>query len=84
MSPVLLFGCMNYIVGIVGLVNLGASNLFERNIWIAGAVSVTLMLIFCREYTYYVAAAAWSVAEGLLFVLCLLSLNIVKKRGGTV
>ena len=80
MSPVLLFGCMNYIVGIVGLVNLGASNLFERNIWIAGAVSVTLMLIFCREYTYYVAAAAWSVAEGLLFLLCLLSVRSVKNR----
>ena len=84
MSPVVLFGCMNYIVGIVGLVNLGASNLFQRNIWIAGLVSVTLMLFFCKEYTYYAAAAAWSIAETLLFFLCLHSVYTVKKRGGVV
>lgn len=84
MSPVVLFGCMNYIVGIVGLVNLGASNLFQRNIWIAGLVSVTLMLLFCKEYTYYAAAAAWSIAETLLFFLSLHSVYTVKKRGGVV
>ncbi len=80
MSPVVIFGCMNYIAGIIGLVNLGASNLFERNIWIAGLLSVTLMVLFCKEYTYYAAAATWTVAETLLFVLCLLSIRSVKNR----
>ena len=84
MSPVMIFGCLNYIAGIVGLVNLGASNLFERNIWIVGVTSVALMLLFCKEYTYYAAAASWSIAEVLLFFLCLLSLNRVRKKGGTV
>ena len=84
MSPVILFGSLNYISGIVGLVNLGAANLFERNIWIVGITSVLLMLLFCKEYTYYAAAATWSCAEALLFFLCLLSLNRVRKKGGIV
>ena len=79
MSPVIVFGCLNYIAGIVGLVNLGASKLFERNIWIVGVMSVSLMLLFGKEYTYYAAAAAWSIAEILLFVLCVFSIGSVKK-----
>ena len=80
MSPVLLFGCLNYIIGVVGLINLKASDLFQRNIWIAGFVSVALVLLFYKEYSYYAAAAAWSVAEALLFVLCLWSLTVVKRK----
>jgi hypothetical protein len=80
MSPVLLFGCMNYIIGVVGLINLKASDLFEHNIWIAGFVAVVLMLVFGKEYSYYAAAAVWSIAEALLFVLCVWSLRVVKRR----
>lgn len=77
-APALLFGCMNYIVGIVGLVNLDASVKFQKNIWIAGITSVTLMILTCKEYTYYAAAAAWTWAEFILFVLCVLSLKRIK------
>lgn len=77
-APALLFGCMNYIVGIVGLVNLDASAKFQKNIWIAGITSVTLMILTCKEYTYYAAAAAWTWAEFILFVLCVLSLKRIK------
>ena len=80
MSPVLLFGCLNYIIGVVGLINLKASDLFQRNIWIAGFVSVGLVLLFYKEYSYYAAATAWSVAEALLFVLCLWSVTVVKRK----
>lgn len=79
MSPVIVFGCLNYIAGIVGLVNLGASKLFERNIWIVGVMSVSLMLLFGKEYTYYAAAAVWSISEILLFALCAFSIESVKK-----
>ena len=84
MAPVMFFGPLNFILGFVGLVNLGAANLFERNIWIVGITSVLLMLLFSKEYTYYAAAATWSCAEALLFFLCLLSLNRVRKKGGIV
>lgn len=77
-APALLFGCMNYIVGIVGLVNLDASAKFQKNIWIAGITSVTIMILTCKEYTYYAAAAAWTWAEFILFVLCVLSLKRIK------
>lgn len=82
MSPVVLFGCLNYIIGVVGLINLKASNLFERNIWITGALSVALMLIFCKEYSYYAAAAVWSISEIVLFALCVWSLVVVKRKRG--
>ena len=84
MAPVMFFGPLNFILGFIGLVNLGAANLFERNIWITGVVSVLVMLLFCKEYTYYAAAATWSIVEMLLFFLCLLSLSRVKKKGGVV
>lgn len=80
MAPVLLFGCMNYIVGIVGLLNLGAAKSFQRNIWVSAVISVSFMLIFCNEYSYYAAAAAWTIAEFLLFILCLFSLRSIKRR----
>lgn len=80
LSPVLLFGCMNYIAGIVGLINLGAADKFQRNIWIAGITNIGLMFLFSREYTYYAAAAAWSIAETLLFLLCLCSINSLVRR----
>lgn len=78
--PALLFGCLNYISGIVGLVNLGASRLFQKNIWIAGISSVAFMLLTCRSYSYYAAAAAWTLAELILLVLCVLSLNRLKAK----
>lgn len=84
LSPVLLFGCMNYIAGIVGLINLGAADKFQRNIWIAGATNILLMLVFCSDYSYYAAAAAWSTAEMLLFLLCLHSINALGRRKGGV
>ena len=80
MAPALLFGCMNYIIGVVGLINLKASNLFERNIWVTGFVSVALMFLFCKDYSYYTAAAVWSISEILLFALCLWSLHVVKQK----
>lgn len=80
LAPVLLFGCLNYIIGIVGLVNMGASDKFQRNIWITAATSVTFMLLFCREYSYYAAAIAWTWAEFILFVLCYRSVWNIKHR----
>lgn len=80
MAPVLLFGCMNYIVGIVGLLNLGAAKSFQRNIWVSAVISVSFMVIFCNEYSYYAASVAWTLAEALLFVLCLASMRRFKHR----
>lgn len=79
-SPALLFGCLNYIVGIVGLVNLGASGKFQTNIWLSGVSSVALMLVTCGHFSYYAAAAAWTWAEFVLFLLCLFSLTRIKAK----
>ena len=78
--PALLFGCLNYIAGIVGLVNLGASGKFQKNIWLAGISSVTLMLAICQKYTYYAAAISWTWAEMVLFLLCLYSLSKINAK----
>ena len=79
-SPALLFGCLNYIIGIVGLVNLGASGKFQTNIWIAGISSVAFMVLTCGQYSYYAAAAAWTWAEFVLFLLCVYSLKRIKSK----
>ncbi|MCM1530666.1 MAG: oligosaccharide flippase family protein [Bacteroides sp.] len=74
MSPVLFFGGMNYILGIVGLVNLNQSGRFLRSVLIAGITSVIWVL--CSAPFLGEAAGAWAMtlSETVLFCACLLGL----------
>lgn len=71
MSPVMFFGGMNYLLGIVGLVNLDKANLFLRSVLIAGAVSIGWTL--CTASFLEAEAGAWAMilSETVLFVACL-------------
>lgn len=75
MSPVLFFGGMNYILGIVGLVNLNQSRRFLRGVLAGGLASVAWVL--CSASFLGEAAGAWAMtlAEIVLFLACLLGLR---------
>lgn len=71
MIPVLLFGGLNYILGIVGLVNSGEKKGFFNCVMTSGVISI--LLLFGLIEICGVDAAAWSMTGGeiLLFVMCL-------------
>ncbi|MDE7357040.1 MAG: flippase [Bacteroidales bacterium] len=74
MSPVMFFGGMNYLLGIVGLVNLDKSKLFFRSVLIAGVVSICWTL--CTASSLGAEAGSWAMtlSEIVLFFACLLGL----------
>ena len=80
MTLVILFGEINYLVGIVGLVNMDGQAQFFRSVLITGLFSVIFMLI-CTPY-WGITAAAWamSLSEILLFCLCLFSLYRINEQ----
>ncbi len=80
MTLVILFGEINYFVGIVGLVNMSGQAQFFRSVLVTGLFSVIFMLI-CTPY-WGITAAAWamSLSEILLFCLCLFSLYRINEQ----
>ena len=80
MTLVILFGEINYLVGIVGLVNMNGQTLFFRSVLITGLFSVVFMLICTPCWGIKAAAWAMSLSEILLLLLCLWSLYQINKR----
>ena len=80
MTLVVLFGEINYLVGIVGLINMDGQAQFFRAVLVTGVFSVVFMLFLVPLYGATAAAWAMSLSEILLFVLCLFSLYRIKKR----
>jgi len=70
MSIVILFGGMNYLFGIVGLINLNKQKYFLKSVLFSGFISLTFLFVLAPYLG--VSAAAWSmvVSEILLFISC--------------
>lgn len=71
MSLVILFGGINYVLGIIGMMNHNRSNQFLKAVLIAGIISVVAMICFVQKYSYYSAAVAMVLAELILFLECI-------------
>lgn len=80
MTLVVLFGEVNYLVGIVGLINMNGQREFFQSVIVTGVFSVVFMLLMTPRWGGEAAACAMSLSEMLLFVLCLFSLYRIKKR----
>ena len=80
MTMVIFFGEINYLVGIVGLINMNGQHYFFRSVLITGVFSIVFMLLFTPIYGANAAAWAMSLSEMLLFVLCLFSIYRINKR----
>jgi len=79
MTLVILFGEINYMIGLVGLVNMNRSSLFFRSVIITGVFSVVFILIFAERYGAYAAATSMSLSEFLLTLLCLASILRIRR-----
>ena len=80
MVLVILFGEINYLVGIVGLINMDGQALFFRSVLITGCFSVVFMLLCVPHWGVTAAAWAMSLSEILLFCLCLFSLYRINEQ----
>ncbi|MBO4216031.1 MAG: oligosaccharide flippase family protein [Bacteroidaceae bacterium] len=71
MYPVLIFGCMNFLLGFVGLVNLNQQKFFFFAVFLSGTISLGLLFWLARYWGIQVAAMTMSLSEILLFIACL-------------
>jgi PST family polysaccharide transporter len=67
--PVILFGSLNYLLGIVGLVNLNKEKWFQRATIAGSLVNFTLCLIFATKYGDIASAIALSTAEFIVLII---------------
>lgn len=80
MTLVILFGEVNYMIGLVGLVNMNRSRQFFRSVLITGVFSVAFLLVFAGKFGAFAAAASMSFSEMLLTVLCVVCLVGIKRK----
>ncbi len=80
MTLVILFGEINYLVGIVGLINMDGQRYFFQSVIVTGVFSVVFMLLMTPRWGGEAAAWAMSLSEMLLFLLCIFSIYRINKR----
>lgn len=80
MTLVILFGEVNYLVGIVGLINMDGQRYFFQSVIVTGVFSVVFMLLMTPRWGGEAAAWAMSLSEMLLFLLCIFSIYRINKR----
>lgn len=74
MLPVVVFGCLNYLLGFVGLVNLDKQRFFLGAVVVSGTVAIVILLSTVNIFGIESAAWAMSISEILLFVFCFVKL----------
>lgn len=70
MTLVVLFGGVNYIMGVVGLINLNQSKLFFYYVLLSGVMSAIFLLCFVNTWAYYAASWSMVIAEAMLLICC--------------
>lgn len=70
LSPVILVGGLNYVLGIVGLVNLGARKTFLYIVAVSGTLSLVLLVLTVSRWGVESAVSSMLTAELLIFVCC--------------
>ena len=75
MSFVILFGGLNYVLGMVGLVNLNKQKDFFVAVMLSGAISVVFLVATVSFWQINAAALALVLSEVVLFMLIMLSIR---------
>ena len=74
MSLVIIFGEVNCIAGIVGLVNMDRQNYFFRSVLVTGVCSCLITLALVHSCGEYAGAISLAASEALLMCMCLYGL----------
>lgn len=70
MTPVVVIGGSNYIIGIAGLVNLNYNKYFLKAVTISGVASLVILIVTIPVLDVFSGALSMVVAEVVLFVYC--------------
>lgn len=70
MTLVIIFGGLNYVLGIAGLINLNKQKAFFINVVISGVFSIVSMLILVRWKELYAGGISMVISEIILFIGC--------------
>ncbi len=80
LSPVIIFGEMNYLLGIVGLINMNRQSRFLMAVLISGITSVLFLFVLVPFIGATAAAISMSIAEIILFIICIIELKKKDKK----
>ncbi len=83
MSFVILFGGINYFLGILGMMNMGYKKKFMFYVIITGIISITSLFVFIPLWQDKGASAVMLISEAILFVLLLSFFYRIHKRKTT-
>lgn len=79
LSFALLFGCLNFLFGIVGLVNFGYQKYFTKSILIAGLTNILLCAALGYAFHDLGASLSLVITEVILFIMLLKKIIQLKK-----
>lgn len=82
MCPIIFFGSMNYLLGVVGLVNLNQQKKFVLFVLLSGFISIIFLLSTVSLFGVVSASIAMLLSEILLFACC--SFSLLKMYNKTV
>jgi PST family polysaccharide transporter len=67
LSPLVFFGSLNFVIGVVGLVNLGYDKYFTKGVLISGLIAISLSLLLVKPYQDMGVSISVSLTEIFLF-----------------
>lgn len=79
MSPVILIGTLNFILGVVGLVNLNYQDTFFVAVMIAGIISVLVLVLSVNFLGVLAGALSVLISEFVLLLICLNKYRLILK-----
>ena len=80
MSPLIITGGLNYILGMVGLINLGCQKEWLKNLIISSVLGVFTLLASVRLLELTAAPVSSMITEGTLMAMSIISLLKIKNR----
>lgn len=82
MSVVILVGGLNYVLGMVGLVNLNKQKIFFIAVMVSGIISIIFLLLTVKSIGIKSGAWALVISEIILLMLCLWNFKKINKSAG--
>lgn len=80
MSPVVLIGTLNYVLGVIGLVNLNQQKTFFKGVMIAGISSILFLVLSVPRWGILSASMAIPLSELVLLFVCIQKLKEMKAQ----
>lgn len=81
MSPLIVIGGLNYVFGIVGLINLGRQKTWLRNLIISSALGICVLVATASPLGLISAPVSSIITEGTLMLITVISLLKIMKQG---